>query len=128
MPKLVTSGAFLKCTLGSTPSQLQVPAAGRVMAGNVPVATITDTAAGIISPFGSCAAMSPPQTCFPAPAGSWTPGSPSVRAGVIPVLHQTSQCHCQRGGVISIVAPGQQTTTVARAESVLQSARPGYLG
>lgn len=92
MPKLVTSGAMLQCTLGSTPSQLQVPAAGRVMAGNVPVTTITDTAAGIISPFGSCGAMSPPQ-----------------------------------GGVISIVAPGQRTTTVARAGSVLQSARPGYL-
>lgn len=121
MPNLVTAGATLKCTLGSAASLLQIPAAG-ITAGTVPVATTAhNTPMTNIRPFGLCTAQAnpaagpnkPPPPCVPAGVAPWTPGSPTVRAGNIPVLTHTCQCHCQWGGVISIVAAGQQTTTAA---------------
>ena len=117
MPKLVTSGAMLKCSLGSVQNQLQIQAASGITSATAPVATIAHAAPGNFRSFGACSAISPPQPCTPAPAGAWTPGSPTVRMGTVPVLNQSCQCQCQRGGVISIVASGQQTTTVAAAGS-----------
>jgi hypothetical protein len=124
MPTLVTSGAMLQCSRGSTPSVLQIPAASGITAGNAPVATATHTT-GAIRPFGACAAMYPPQPCTPAPGANWATSSPSVRAGAMPVLNLNSKCSCQRGGLISIVAPGQQTTTVAAAASDGAARRSG---
>lgn len=124
MPTLVTSGATLQCTLGSTPSVLAVPTASTVNAGNAPVATATDTT-GAIRPFGACSAMSPPQPCSPAPGASWGISSPNVLAGSRSVLNLNSKCSCQRGGLISIVAAGQQTTTVAAAASDGAARRSG---
>jgi hypothetical protein len=122
MPTLVVSGAMLSCSMGSAPSGLLVPAAGGPTAGGMPVATIADTKAiANIRPFGVCASGANPEVgpynprppCLPAIPRPWIPGSPNVRARNIPVLNHTSQCLCQWGGVISILTPGQQTTTVS---------------
>ncbi len=122
MPNLVTSGATLACTLGTATSLFQVPAVGGITAGGVPVATIADHKAMVnIRPFGVCTsptnpgggANRPPPPCVPAIVTPWMPGSPSVRTGNVPVLNDTGQCRCQWGGVVSILAPGQQTTTVS---------------
>jgi hypothetical protein len=121
MPGLVTSGALLRCSLGSAPSTLLVTASGRATAGGNPVATIADnTAMQNIRPFGVCASSINPAAspsarpaCVPIIATPWSPGSPSVRTGNLPVLNSACQCHCQWGGVVTVVSPGQQSTTVA---------------
>ena len=118
---LVTSGALLRCSLGSAPSTLLVPAAGRPAAGGNPVATVADNQAfQNIRPFGVCASTANPAAspsarpaCVPVIATPWVPGSPSVKAGGMAVLNSACQCHCQWGGVVSVVSPGQQSTTVA---------------
>lgn len=116
MPRLVTSGALLQCNLGTTQGVLTVPPAA-ITAGTHPVATIADNRPGNLGAFGVCNATNPPQPCHPAPTTSWLPGSPSVRWGALPVVHQSCQCQCQRGGHITILSTGQQTTTVAAALS-----------
>lgn len=120
MPTLVVSGAMLRCTMGSSPSTLQVPPGGPTV-GGLPVATIANVQPlANIRPFGVCSSPAnpaggpnkPPPPCVPAIASPWIPGSPSVKAGNVPVLNQACQCQCKWGGVISILTPGQQTTTV----------------
>lgn len=117
MPKLVTSGALLHCSFGSTNNTLDIRAPAGITVGTLPVATIADSKPGNFRPFGTCNVTNPPQPCTPAPATPWAPGSSSVRIGAVPVLNQNGQCHCQRGGLISIVSSSQQSTTVAAARS-----------
>ena len=120
MPNLVVSGATLRCTMGSAPSALVV-APDHPRAGGQPVATILDNKPVVnIPPFGLCSSPSNPGVlgrrlppCAPAIPAAWTPGSSRVKAGNVSVLHQSCQCACQWGGVISIVAPGQQTTSAS---------------
>ena len=122
MPHLVTSGATLKCTMGSAPSALLVGPTRGINAGSSPVATIADSKPMVnIRPFGLCvstsnpavaAAKGAPTPCIPTVSTQWAPGSPTVRTGNVPVLIDTAKCTCQWGGVVSIVSPGQQTPTV----------------
>jgi len=122
MPSLVTSGAMLQCTMGSAPSPLGVPPRG-ISAGGQTVATVTDQVPGTnIRPFGQCrspanpavAALPPGASapCAPAMVTPWSPGSSSVKAGNLPALHNGCQCICRWGGAVTIISPGQQTTTV----------------
>lgn len=121
MPNLVTSGATMRCTLGTATSLLRIPAVGAVTAGGLPVATTADHKAMVnVQPFGVC--ISPtnpgggpnrqPPPCVPVIVTPWIPGSPNVRTGNVPILNHTCQCQCQWGGMVSILSPGQQTTTV----------------
>ena len=123
MPNLVVSGAMLRCSKGTSPSALAVTRG--VNAGGHSVATVADSRPMVnIRPFGQCTSTANPASHVPSAGaiipvpcvpitGPWTPGSPSVRAGTSPVLNHTCQCHCQWGGVVTILSPGQQTTTVA---------------
>ena len=61
MPSLVTSGATLRCSMGSTTSTLVVPPGRGVVAGGNPVATVADHVALVnIQPFGLCASTANP--------------------------------------------------------------------
>jgi hypothetical protein len=122
MANLVVSGALLRCSMGSATSTLLVPGAGGPIAGGLPIATTADNKAiQNIRPFGLCSSPAnpgagpnkPPPLCIPVIVTPWIPGSPTVRASNVPVLNQTCQCHCQWTGVISILTPGQQGTTVS---------------
>ena len=123
MATLVTSGALLQCTMGSAPSALDIPTTRGVSAGGRAVATVTDQLSGTnIRPFGQCrspanpavAALPPGASapCAPAIVSPWTPGSSTVKAGNLPAVHNGCQCICRWGGTVTIVSPGQQTTTV----------------
>lgn len=123
MPTVVTAGATLRCSMGSATSALQIPAGRTVSDAGKPVAVISDARALVnILPFGQCSSTSNPRyspklrlppPCTPVFPAPWTPGSPSVKAGGLPLLNSGCQCQCQYGGVVTVVTPGQQTTTVA---------------
>ena len=123
MPNLVTAGATLRCSMGSATSALQVVDARTVNDGGKPVAIVSDAKALVnILPFGQCSSTANPRysprqrvlpPCTPVFPASWIPGSPSVKAGGLPLLNSGCQCPCQYGGVVTILTPGQQTTTVA---------------
>lgn len=124
----VTNGAQLMCTFGVAPSVYNVLPAKQVMAGNMPAATIMDTAPMVnVMPFGVCTSIAnptvasataaalgvlTPMPCIPAPAGPWVPGSSTVLVGNLPACSQGSTLNCAYGGVISVVSPGQMTVTV----------------
>jgi hypothetical protein len=80
-----------------------------------------------IMPFGMCscpanplvaaataAAMGvlTPQSCIPATAAPWIPGSPTVLIGGEPALNDSCTLMCSYGGVISIQMAGQMTVSV----------------
>lgn len=123
MPKLVSSGAALACSFGTSPSTLTILPAKRVGVGSVPVAVVEDATPMVnVAPFGMCTTVSNPQVatatsaalgvltpqpCLPVPVPPWTPGSRSVKIRGTHVLTDSSSCKCQWGGVISITDPGQ---------------------
>jgi len=125
MAQVVTNGAMMQCAMGLAPSTLVVLPAKRLMGSSQPVATITDIVPFMnIPPFGVCTSlMNPtvaaataaalgaltPMPCTPMIIGPWSPGSPTVVAGGIPALTNTSMCNCAYGGVITITMPGQMT-------------------
>jgi hypothetical protein len=129
MTQATVMTAQLQCTMGAAPSVLQVLPVNRVECGKQVAANIMDHAPMVhILPFGVC--MSPanptvaaataaalgvltPMPCVPNTTTPWTPGSPTVLLGSMPMLNSTSKCACAWGGIISIVMPGQLTTSVA---------------
>jgi hypothetical protein len=128
MPIQVTTGAMLQCSFGAAPSTLQVLPVSRVMAGNVPAATIMDhIPLANIPPFGMCTSIAnptvaaattaalgvlTPMPCVPATPAPWVPGAPTVVIGGIPSLDNTCKLMCLWAGVIQIVSPGQMTVLV----------------
>ena len=69
---------------------------------NPQVASATAAAQGVLTP----------QPCLPMTTAPWSPGAPTTLVGGNPALTDSSMCLCTWGGQISIVSPGQQTTTV----------------
>jgi hypothetical protein len=128
MPELVTNGAQLACTFGTTPSSLVVvPAGAPVQAGGQVIARVADMIPMTnVLPFGMCttptnpqvasatsaaSGVLTPQPCLPAIAGPWTPGSPKVSVGGVPAVTRTCRLTCAWGGQISVVSPGQVTVS-----------------
>jgi hypothetical protein len=105
--------------MGSSTSVLLVQGQG-VSAGGSAVGRSADhTALTNIQRFGMCSSSSnlgnggrSGAPCAPAIVSPWI-GSPSVSAGGLPVLTTASQCHCQYGGTISVVSPGQFNVTAS---------------
>ena len=126
MARLVVGGAVTRCSLGTAPGRLNIPPSG-VTVGPSPVATVADSRPfSNVTPFDLC--RSPenpavaaagaatlgvvrPMPCTPAIIGPWQPGSRIVQFGGRPALTDVSTCRCAYGGVISVVAPGQQAAT-----------------
>lgn len=127
MGLLVTATAQIRCTFGSAPAVLEVAPTG-VLCGGKAVATIEAIAPDAnVQPFGMCSSEAnptvsdataaadgvlTPMPCVPAVAGLWASGSPTVLVGGIPALTQPSKCLCTWGGLISILAAGQQGTQI----------------
>lgn len=121
----VTSGAVTMCSFGVAPGTLNSLGAG-VLAGP-PVASIMDIIPFVnVTPFAMCTSIAnpavaaataaalgvlTPMPCTPVIPAPWKPGSPTVMVGGKPTLTNTSNCQCAFGGLITIVAPGQFTTT-----------------
>jgi hypothetical protein len=128
MAQLVTNGATLQCSFGTTPSTLNVTPENRGNANSLPAATIMDNVPmkNILS-FGMCTTPSNPQVaaataaawgvltpqpCIPVTTAPWAPGSPTVTVGNKPALNNNCRLMCAWGGVISVTAPGQMTINV----------------
>lgn len=128
MPQQVVTGAQLLCTLGTSPSALTVLPINRVRCANVFAANILDHVPMVnIAPFGMC--ISPanpmvaaataaalgvltPQPCLPMTTTPWAPGAVTVHLANQPALDNVSMCNCMWGGVVSITAAGQATTSI----------------
>jgi hypothetical protein len=125
MPTLMTTGAMMTCSFGAAPSVLNVLPTNRVMAGNLPAATIMDNVPALnVPPFAMCSSMAnpavaaataaalgalTPMPCMPVPAGPWIPGVPTTMIGGMPALNDTCKLMCAWAGVIQFTAPGQAT-------------------
>lgn len=125
MPQLLCANASLRCTFGTTPSNLLVLPAKRVNLSSMPAATITDCIPMTnIMPFGMCTTLSnptvasatslaggvlTPQPCIPV-TSPWTPGVPTTLIGGTPAVNNTCTCMCAWGGVISPSSAGQTKT------------------
>lgn len=125
MGALISAGAMCRCSFGSAPCALNVPADNRTPAGGVPAATIMDGGPVNLPTFGMCSSPSNPavssasppgaiipKPCQPAITGSWVPGCESVMIGNAPALTDNSKAMCGWAGIIEFAAPGQQTVKV----------------
>lgn len=128
MPEWTVMTASLACTFGAAPSDLTVLPVNRTTCGKQVAANIMDHVPVVnILPFGMCCAPTNPEVaaataaalgvltpmpCVPVTPAPWVPGAPTVLLGDMPVLDNMSKLMCTWLGVISIVSPGQVTTTV----------------
>ena len=122
MATLVCTGAMLKCSFGTAPGTLTVPASP-VLGAGPPAANVLASAPGAnIAPFGNCtsptnpaviAAQGAPAPCVPATPAPWAPGSAKVQIGGMPALNDTSTLTCLMGGVIQVSNAGQTSVMVA---------------
>ncbi len=122
MPKLVTSGATLRCSEGATPSQLTVPPDDKIDADTAPLATVEHhQPVAHIAPFGVCKAVANPQVaaspagsapCVPVTDSAWTPGAAHVTLQGKIALTADSTCACKWAGVITIENSGTETEAV----------------
>ena len=129
MSQVTVMTAQLMCTFGVAPAALIVLPVNRTTCGKQVAANIMDFKPIVNIPtFGMCSSPAnpvvitataaalgvlTPMPCLPATAAPWVTGSPTVMLGKMPMLNSTSKCMCSYGGVISIVMPGQVTTSVA---------------
>ena len=117
----VVSGAMTCCSMGMTPSVLNVLPQARCLSGSRPVATIMDNVPMVnVMPFGMCRSLlNPavasataaawgvltPMPCMPVVPAPWVPGSPTVLVGGKPALNNSSKLMCAYAGIISITNP-----------------------
>lgn len=122
MGRLVVSGAAAQCSFGMAPGTITATPTSRARAG-APAVTVNDIQAfSNIGAFGMCQSLAnptvaaatsaasgtlTPQPCVPAIAGPWTPGSPRVVVGGLPVVDEASTCTCAWAGQVTITFPGQ---------------------
>lgn len=128
MPQLVTNGAQIACSFGTTPGSLTVtPMGAPITAGGQEVGRTTSMIPMANIPmFGMCTTPSNPQVaaatsaamgvltpqpCIPVTTAPWTPGAATVTAGGVAVLTAPCMCQCAWGGVITISSPGQTTVS-----------------
>ena len=125
MSQWLTMGTTLQCMFGMAPAPLVVLPDNRVMACNMPVATIMDNKPIVnITPFVMCISPTNPEViavkvaslgavemapCVPATVAPWIPGAPNVMAGSMPAITMESKLMCMWEGLIQPVAPGQAT-------------------
>ncbi|MBQ7706674.1 MAG: DUF4280 domain-containing protein [Lachnospiraceae bacterium] len=129
MGQLVTTGATMMCSMGMSPSTLNVTSQQTVMSDGKPVATVQDGAAmSNIPPFGMCTSLANPQVasataaamgvltpqpCVPQTSGTWIPSQSKVLAGGKPCLTNDCKMVCAYAGNISIAMPGQLISSVS---------------
>ena len=121
MAKLVTTGAMLQCSFGTTPCSLAVTDPSRPKCGNMLMATIQDNTPTNIPSFGMCQSLSNPQVstatsaamgtltpqpCIPAIMSAWAPGSAMMKVKGAPALTDCCKCACMWAGSITITNPG----------------------
>ena len=126
MGAVVCAGATMQCSMGVSPSTLNVLPLRRAVVGGMPAATVADNIPMVnVPPFALCTSLAnpavvaataaalgvlTPMPCTPVLPSPWLPGSPTVLVGGLPALNDASVCACAYGGVITLLTPGQMTT------------------
>lgn len=106
MGLVVVTGAMCLCSNGVAPSILT--AISNILVSNRPVLTILDNIPLLnVMTFGVCRMGTIPLPCIPTAVAPWIPCKPTVIAGRGPILVMESKLICARGGIISILSPGQ---------------------
>ncbi|BAU27218.1 uncharacterized protein DUF4280 [Aneurinibacillus soli] len=101
----VVVGAVLCCTMGSTPSQLQLPCSYGLYIKGKPQMSIMDYQPHVnVLPFGICAKGMP---CSPSLFMPWINGISNKSVGDFPSLSNQSITLCASGGIIQIQEDGQ---------------------
>lgn len=126
MGMIVTTGATLQCSFGTTPSTLTATNSPLVMCGGSTAAVLTDAAPMVNIPtFGMCSSLANPQVAAATAAAmgvltpqpcipntqSWIPSGGMVLSGGKPCVTQECTCMCLYGGSIQILSPGQTTVS-----------------
>lgn len=125
MPLPVVNNALLQCPGGTFPTPMTVLPTNRVMINGQPAATKMDNVPFLnIKPFGPCKLLPNPPTatltasaagvltpgpCVPVFAAPWMPGAVTVKVGGIELLDSTCKLQCMHGGTVSVVLPGSTT-------------------
>ena len=118
MPSVVCSGASLQCSFGTAPSTFA--ATGVEVSATAAAGVVTDVSPSNVPPFALCtspsnpavsAAQGSPQPCLPI-LTPWTPGASDATIGQVQVLHDSCQCQCSWGGVITVASAGQTSVSV----------------
>jgi hypothetical protein len=129
MPELLTTGCMLSCSFGVAPSAfIATEMPGKPTLNEVLLAaTIFDIIpVDNIPPFGMCSSEANPEVaaataaalgvltpmpCVPVIVDPWAPPSAILMANEMPLATVESKCECAWGGVISVAAPAEFTTT-----------------
>jgi len=132
MPCYVCKGAKLKCSMGSSNSELGVvhPVKAVHLHGKN-MASITDHKPVInIKPFGKCKSLANPvvaaataaasgklqeMPCIPNTIAPWVPGKLNVLVKGKPALTDDCKCMCVWAGVIKVADAGQKTVKTGTA-------------
>ena len=121
MPKLVVSGAKLKCNQGLAPSTLTVLPVNGSDVEEQPAATIMDHVPMVnVAPFGMCQSTANPEVvaataaamgaltpmpCVPVLPAPWSPGAGVVTVQGLKALSDDSKCNCAWTGSIEVTDP-----------------------
>jgi hypothetical protein len=122
VPRPLTTGAVLQCSMGAIPSVFVAdPLPGTPMVlGGAATATVAQILPANILPFGRCKSMANPEVasataaaqgaltpmpCTPMVAAPWTPPSLTSKSNMLPIATVSSKCLCSFGGSISVSAP-----------------------
>lgn len=124
MATYVCSGAQMKCSMGSSTSNLIVLPERRIFLSSKPKANISDMKSMTnIPPFGLCCSLAnptvaaataahlgvlTPMPCIPNPASPWAPGKTDVLEQGQPAVLNTCKLQCQWAGTIEFVTNGQE--------------------
>ena len=124
MPPLVSAGATIACSMGTTPAVLATTPKSTPVSVGSPGASVEDYVPLTNVPsFGMCSSMANPAVqaataaksgaftpapCMPAVSTPWTPGATRVKVGGQPALHSGCQATCAWAGVITISSPGNE--------------------
>jgi hypothetical protein len=124
--RLTVHGATLRCTQGTAPSALQIPAQ-KTSSETFRAGTPSDHVPLVnVHPFGACRSPSNPQVaaataaaggaltpqpCVPVIPAPWTGASTISSTVKRALIVETSTCACQWAGTIEVVDPGTKVTT-----------------
>ena len=105
----VVQGACLRCTLGTAPSNLNMPISHGIFLNGKAQCNVTDRITMVnIMPFGTCNISAPPPPCVPAVAMNWVNNKDTnLIIDNAEALESNANAFCSVGGIISITDSGQ---------------------
>jgi len=102
----VVRGAVMRCSQGTTPICINLPASHGSYAKGKPIMIKTDRMVGAnIGSFGVCKCTMTP--CSPAILSDWMIVKEDTLINGIPALLKTSMLICAKGGIITFETDGQ---------------------